>query len=181
MNNDIARKTGEIIMSFEKQFLEETNIRINNASEIIIHCLDQLKEEYIWYKPDNSVNSIGIILNHLCGNLRQWIISGIGGLEDIRNRPLEFKDDTRLSKTELVNKFREIISSCNKTINNFNPDNLLENRHIQGFEKSALSAIYGTVNHLELHAGQIIYITRSILKSDYKLKWIPQTKEQGAG
>ena len=69
-------------MSFEKQFLEQTNIVINNASEIIIHCLNQLEEEHIWYKPDNSVNSIGIILNHLCGNLRQWIISGIG--EDLK-------------------------------------------------------------------------------------------------
>ena len=102
------------------------------------------------------------------------------GLEDIRNRPLEFNDSTKLSKTELVNKFQEIIVSCKETINNFNPDNLLEDRRIQGFEKSALSAIYGTVNHLELHAGQIIYITRLILKSNYKLKWIPQTKEQGA-
>ena len=167
-------------MSFEKQFLEQTNIMINNAFKRIIHCLDQLEEEHIWYRPDNSVNSIGIILNHLCGNLRQWIISGIGGLEDIRNRPLEFNDSTKLSKTELVNKFQEIISGCKKTINIFNPDNLLENRRIQGFEKSVLSAIYGTVNHLELHAGQIIYITRLILKSNYKLKCIPQTKEQGA-
>jgi len=47
----------------------------------------------------------------------------------------------------------------------------MENRRIQGFEKSALSAIYGTVTHLELHAGQILYITRLILKSNYKLKW----------
>ena len=168
-------------MSFEKQFLEETNIKINNAFERIIHCLDQLEEEHIWYRPDNSVNSIGIILNHLCGNLRQWIISGIGGLEDIRNRPLEFSDSTKLSKTELVNKFQEIIGDSKKIINNFDPGNLLERLRIQGFEESALSAIYGTVNHLELHAGQITYITRLILKSNYKLKWIPETKEQGAG
>ena len=167
-------------MSFEKQFLEETNIKINNAFERIIHCLDQLEEEHIWYRPDNSVNSIGIILNHLCGNLRQWIISGIGGLEDIRNRPLEFSDSTKLSKTELVNKFQEIIGDSKKTINNFDPGNLLERLRIQGFEESALSAIYGTVNHLELHAGQITYITRLILKSNYKLKWIPETKEQDA-
>lgn len=168
-------------MSFEKQFLGETNIKINNAFERIVHCLDQLEEEHIWYRPDNSVNSIGIILNHLCGNLRQWIISGIGGLEDIRNRPLEFSDSTKLSKTELVNKFQEIIGDSKKTINNFDPGNLLERLRIQGFEESALSAIYGTVNHLELHAGQIIFITRLILKSNYKLKWIPQIKEQSAG
>ncbi|MHB1276754.1 MAG: DUF1572 family protein [Candidatus Humimicrobiaceae bacterium] len=168
-------------MSFEKQFLEQTNIMFNNAFEIIVHCLDQLEEEHIWYRTDNSANNIGIILNHLNGNLRQWIISGIGGLEDIRNRPLEFIDNTKISKTELVNKFQEIIGNCKKIINNFNPVDLLEKRRIQGFDESALSAIYKVIAHLELHSGQIIYITRLILKSNYKLKWIPQTKEQGAG
>lgn len=174
------KKIEGIIMSSEKQFLEQTNRSIHNAFERIIHCLDQLEEEHIWYRPDSDVNSIGIILNHLCGNLRQWIISGIGGHKDIRNRPLEFDDNLKLSKQELINKFQEIISDCKKTINNFDPSNLLEKQRIQGFEESALSAIYGTVTHLELHAGQITYITRLILKSNYKLRWIPQTKEQGA-
>ncbi len=167
-------------MSFEKQFLEQTNERINNSFERIIHCLDQLEEEHIWHRPASSVNSIGIIINHLCGNLRQWIISGIGGLKDIRNRPLEFNDSGKLSKQELINKFEKIIIDCKKTINNFNPANLLEVRRIQGFDENALSAIYGSVTHLELHAGQITYITRLILKSKYKLRWVPETKEQGA-
>lgn len=167
-------------MSFEKHFLEQTNERIHNAYERIINCLDQLEEEHIWYRPDSDVNSIGIIINHLCGNLRQWIVSGIGGLQDIRNRPLEFDDSTKLSKHELINKFKKIINNCKKTIDNFNPGNLLEKRRIQGFDENALSAIYGAVTHLELHAGQITYITRIILKSNYKLSWIPQTKEQGA-
>ncbi|HAJ95471.1 MAG TPA: hypothetical protein DCP02_04465 [Actinobacteria bacterium] len=167
-------------MSFEKQFLEQTNKNINNAFERIIHCLEQLEEEHIWYRPDSEVNSIGIILNHLCGNLRQWIISGIGGLQDIRVRPLEFEDNKKLTKNELTNKFRKIIGDCKETINNFDSSNLLEKRRIQGFNKDALSAIYGTVTHLELHAGQITYITRLTLKSNYKLRWIPQTIEEGA-
>ena len=167
-------------MSCEKQFLEQTNENIHNKYEIIIHCLGQLEEEHIWYRSDSEVNSIGIIINHLCGNLRQWIISGIGGAEDIRKRPLEFDDNEKLSKDELTDKFQKVINECKKTIDNFDKDGLLANRRIQGFDRSALSAIYSTVTHLGLHAGQITYITRLILKPDYKLKWIPQTKEQGA-
>jgi len=167
-------------MNIGSQFLEQTNNNINKSSKTIIHCLDQLKDEHIWYGPDSSVNSIGIIINHLCGNLRQWVISGIGGAEDIRKRPLEFDDSKKLTKNELKDKFQEIISHCRKIIKDFNPDNLLEERRIQGFDKNALSAIYSTVTHLGLHAGQIAYITHLILKSDYKLSWVPQTKEQGA-
>jgi hypothetical protein len=167
-------------MNFEEQFLKETNKSINNAFERIIHCLNQLKDEHIWYKPNDNVNSIGIIINHLCGNLRQWIISGIGELEDIRNRPLEFSDTDKLSKQELIDRFQKIIHDCIKTVNDFNPANLLEKKRIQGFDENALSAIFGTVTHLELHAGQITFITRLILQSEYKLRWVPQTKEQGA-
>lgn len=167
-------------MNFEKEFIKQSNRAIQNSFERIMHCLNQLKEEYVWYRPNGGVNSIGIIINHLCGSIRQWFISGIGGLKDIRNRPLEFDDRKKLSKQELTDKFQKIIAGCKKTINNLDPADLLEKRRIQGFDENVLSAIYISIAHLELHAGQITYITRLILKLKYKLRWIPQTKEQGA-
>ena len=167
-------------MAFEKEFLNETNRRIDTAHERIIHCLNQLNEEHIWNRSHPNVNSIGIILNHLCGNLRQWIISGIGGAEDVRNRPLEFKDDAKLSRAELLAKFKGIINDCKNAIENFDPHKILEIRRIQGFDRTALRAIYGTITHLEHHAGQIIYITRLLIGEQYKLRWVPQTKEQRA-
>ncbi len=164
-------------MAFEKEFLNETNRRIETAHDRIIHCLDQLNEEDIWNRSHPNVNSIGIILNHLCGNLRQWIISGIGGAEDIRNRPLEFKDEVKSSKGELLAKFEKTISDCKGAIESFDPSKILEVRRIQGFDRTALRAIYGTITHLEFHAGQIIYITRLLIGDQYKLRWVPQTKE----
>ena len=167
-------------MQFAQEFLTETNNRIEIAHDRIIHCLNQLPEEHIWRRPSPDVNSIGIILKHLCGNLRQWIISGIGGAKDIRNRPLEFEDDGNLNKTELVAEFNQIIDACKDAIKNFDPDSLLEIKRVQGFDRTAMRAIYGTVTHLELHAGQITYITRLLTGGQYKLWWVPQTKEQGA-
>ena len=167
-------------MTFEKEFLNETNRRIDIAHERIIHCLGQLKEEHIWNRPNPNVNSIGIILNHLCGNLRQWIISGIGVAKDVRNRPLEFKDDAKLSKAELLNEFKRTINDCKDAIESFDPDDILEVRRIQEFDRTALRAIYGTITHLEHHTGQITYITRLLIRDQYKLRWVPQTKEQGA-
>ncbi len=167
-------------MAFEKEFLKETNNRIDAAHERIIHCLDQLNEEHIWNRPNPSVNSIGIILQHLCGNLRQWIISGIGGAGDIRNRPLEFKDDPKLGRAELLAKFKGIINDCKDAIEGFDPNNILKVRRIQGFERTALHAIYGTITHLEFHAGQIVYQTRLLLAEQYTLSWVPQSKEQAA-
>ncbi len=123
-------------MAFEKEFLSETNKRIEIAHHIITHCLSQLKEEHIWHRPNSNVNSIGIIINHLSGNLRQWIISGIGGAKDVRNRPLEFEDTSKLSRTELLAEFERVIRGCKDAIESFDPNSILEVRRFQRFDRS---------------------------------------------
>ncbi len=57
---------------------------------------------------------------------------------------------------------------------------LLEMRRIQGLDVSVMRAIYGAMTHLELHAGQICYITRMRLGASYEEWWTPANKEQGA-
>ena len=37
---------------------------------------------------------------------------------------------------------------------------LLETRKIQGFDETALQAIFHVVEHFSLHTGQVIYITK---------------------
>src|SRR5258706_7118807 len=50
-----------------------------------------LSDEEIWQRDGGSAsNSIGNLLLHLAGNLRQHIVSGLGGASDARNRPAEF-------------------------------------------------------------------------------------------
>src|ERR1700694_3711258 len=45
----------------------------------IAGCLEQLSEQEIWWRPNDASNSIGNLVLHVCGNMRQWIISGLGG------------------------------------------------------------------------------------------------------
>ena len=33
----------------------------------------------IWWRPDELSNSVGNLLLHLNGNVRQWIVCGVGG------------------------------------------------------------------------------------------------------
>src|SRR4051812_35918369 len=56
----------------------------------IRHCLDVLPENAIWRRDDDASNSIGNLLLHLSGNIRQWIVSGVGGAPDTRARSSEF-------------------------------------------------------------------------------------------
>lgn len=167
-------------MNAEQEFLRETDARFERAYNSVEHCLKQLDDEQIWMRSAPHVNSIGIILQHLCGNLRQWIVVGIGGAEDIRQRAREFDEEERLSNAEMLAKFKSVIAECRAIIQRLTPEELTAPRRIQGFERNVLNAMYGTLTHLNLHVGQILFITHLILGKKYILTWIPQTKEQGA-
>ena len=58
----------------------------------IERCLEKLSDEAVWRRPNSESNSIGNILLHLSGNIRQWIASGIGGAADHRVRQQEFDE-----------------------------------------------------------------------------------------
>lgn len=116
---------------------------------------------------------------HLCGNVRQWIVHGIGGAPDVRNRPLEFADHAPRPKPELIARLQEAIAEADQALADFPPERLLERCRIQGFETTRLAAIYETVSHFVGHTHQIVYITRMRLGDCYVFQFVPQGKEQG--
>lgn len=161
-------------------FLEESRNRAVKARERINHCLEQLENDDIWWSPGEGSNSIGVIIQHLMGNLRQWILSGVAGEPDIRDRPREFRVEQKTPKTVLHKQFNDILDQVDGTYTQVDPRQLLKKKRIQGFDESVLSAIYQTMTHLELHAGQISYITKIRKGNAYEESWKPTTKEQGA-
>src|ERR1041385_9451923 len=56
----------------------------------IERCLSLLTDEQIWWRPNSESNSIGNLILHLSGNARQWIVCGVGGAADARDRDAEF-------------------------------------------------------------------------------------------
>ena len=50
----------------------------------------ELTDEQVWWRPNDASNSIGNLVLHVCGNARQWIVAGVGGAADVRDRPQEF-------------------------------------------------------------------------------------------
>lgn len=169
MNNAIAQ-----------DFVEESKTRVKTSQDRINHCLAQLEDEDMWWAPDDTCNCIGIIIQHLMGNLRQWIISGVGGEPDIRDRPREFRIEEKPAESELQRDLNDILDQVIETYSRLKGDALLKVRTIQGFDRTVLSAIYGTMTHLELHAGQITLLTRLRIGSRYREYQPAAEKQQGA-
>lgn len=160
-------------------FIERSAYQIDHARDKINHCLDQLRTEDVWWAPRDGCNPIGVIIRHLMGNLRQWAISAMGGEPDVRDRPTEFHVLERVPKDELQAEFNGVLDRVREVYSGIGVSDLLAPKRIQGFDTMTLDAIYETMCHLELHAGQVLYLTRLRLGDEYVESWVPATDEQG--
>jgi Protein of unknown function (DUF1572) len=166
--------------SIGQAYLAASRHRLSEFVKKIKHCLAQLNDEQVWWRPHESMNSIANIVLHLCGNLRQWIISGVGGEPDIRDRPKEFSERSAISKAELIRRLDEIAGQADTVLATLPDTQLLQRRRIQGFDETALSAIFDSLSHFRGHMQEIVYISRLQLGDAYKFEWVPASKEQGA-
>src|SRR3989442_2651387 len=98
----------------------------------IERCLERLTEEQIWWRPNEQSNSIGNLLLHLSGNARQWIVCGVGGATDARDRDAEFAQREVLAREDLHSLLKRTLADVDATLAQFNPNQLLERRTIQG-------------------------------------------------
>ena len=128
----------------------------------IERCLERLNDEQIWWRANEESNSIGNLVLHLCGNARQWIVSGVGGETDAREREAEFAQRDVISRDELIALLRSTLADVGRVLKALNPATLLERRTIQGSDVDVLQAIFHVTEHFSMHAGQIIMLTKML-------------------
>jgi uncharacterized damage-inducible protein DinB len=149
-----------------KEFIENAIYRIDENSQKLTRCVAEFDEPGIWKRPNQNSNSMGNIILHLCGNIRQYAISSLGKKEDIRERDKEFSVDGGHSKTELLGKFMDVIDEAKHIIRNISVDELLRKRQVQGFTQSGIGIIIHVTEHLSYHTGQIIFWTKLLKNKD---------------
>ncbi|HIF32865.1 MAG TPA: DUF1572 domain-containing protein [Planctomycetaceae bacterium] len=148
--------------------------------EKIEHCLGQLDDDQIWWRPNEEMNAIGNLLLHLAGNLGQWIVAGIGDTEYKRDRPAEFSERRKRSKDEVLKTLLDAVEKSCATLTAVSADELLAVNRIQGSDVSKMNAMMHSVTHFQGHVQEIIGLTRQTLGIEYRLQWTPQTAEEGA-
>jgi hypothetical protein len=151
-----------------------------SALERIKHCLSQLNDKQVWWRSQPSLNSIGNLILHLCGNLRQWVVAGLGGAADDRDRPGEFAQRGPIPKEELQRRLEAVVGEATRILAGVDARQLTEVRRIQGFDVTGLGAVFDSVPHFRGHTQEIVHVTRLQLGDTYKFAWTPATPEQGA-
>ncbi|MCD6064121.1 MAG: hypothetical protein K0R82_2032 [Flavipsychrobacter sp.] len=149
-----------------KEVKEHSIYRMERNTPRIASCLEQLSEEEVWNRPNDSSNSVGNLILHLCGNITQYIISSIGHVPDNRERDKEFSAKGGFTKAELMQKLDTVVSEAVRVINDASAEELLRIRNVQGYTYSGIGNIIHVTEHYSYHTGQIAFWTKLLKNND---------------
>ncbi len=129
-------------------------------------CVSPLTADQVWWRPNDASNSIGNLILHLNGNVRQWIVDSFNKNEDRRDRPAEFAAKDGATAAELLAKLGVTLDAAALVLGRLTVEDLLAPYEIQGHDVHGLDAIYQVVEHFGLHYGQIVYIAKLLAGKD---------------
>lgn len=129
-------------------------------------CVSALTDEQVWWRPNDSSNSIGNLILHLTGNVGQWLVASFNMDEDERNRPAEFAAKEGATAKELLQKLEATLDAAARVLDRLTVEELLAPFEIQGYHVRGLDAVYQVVEHFGIHYGQIVYITKLLTQKD---------------
>jgi len=141
-------------------------------------CMRDLSPEQIWWRANPASNSVGNLALHLGGNIRQWIVSGLGGAPDRRQRDKEFSQLGPIPRRTLLLRLRKAVREACLVLEDLQGESLARTYSIQGFRVTGLSAVFHVVEHFSQHAGQIILLTKLLGGKDLKFTHLPEERKK---
>lgn len=150
----------------DRLFADFSARKLRQMSDRVKTCLGKLSSEQIWARGGEHENAVGNLVLHLCGNVRQWIVSGIGGAPDARERDAEFAARGGVSGQELAARLHSVVEEAAAVIGSVTARRLSERIVVQKYEVSVMEAIYHVVEHFSGHTGQIVFATKMLTTED---------------
>jgi uncharacterized damage-inducible protein DinB len=145
------------------QALEAMRVRITRVLPgQILACLDVLTDDQIWWRPNESSNSVGNLILHLCGSINHFLNRALGGFPYERNRPAEFAERRKIARDELRAQFEEMVRKADETLRKLPPNRLTDPSSEPKLNNTVFDDVVGVLTHLSTHTGQIVWITKML-------------------
>jgi hypothetical protein len=153
-------------MSIESEFLAFSADKLLELVERIETCVRKLTHEQVWMRGSENQNAVGNLLLHLNGNVRQWILHGVGGQADVRDRDGEFAAFGERNAVEMLAALRATVGEAAAVIRALPSERFLARIQPQVYDVTVMSGIYHVVEHFAGHAFQIMLLTKMFTGDD---------------
>lgn len=148
-------------MDLPTVFLERSRYYLTTEYRIKMRAaVEAMPAEALWWRANDQSNSVGNLLMHLAGNVRQWIVGGIGQRPNERDRAGEFAARHGDDAQTLLVRLERVVDEADAVLARLTEADLLSTRTIQGRDTTVLAAIYHVTEHFALHLGQIILLAK---------------------
>ena len=154
-----------------KAVVEDVRRRLKGYPAQIRASLDALTDEQVWWRPNESANSVGNLVLHLCGSTRHFLGRGVGGNDYHRDRPREFTEKGPIPRAELLRTLAATVAEAEKVLATLAPEQLLEVRDRSGEPQTVLALILRTAHHWGVHTGQIVYAVKALKTGAFDELW----------
>ena len=173
--------SGSLLVTLTDDFLRVSHYQLRTRVKRIETCLGILTDDQIWARRHEVENAVGNLVLHLCGNIKQWVVGGIGEQSVVRDRDAEFAQRAPLSAAELAGRLRAVAGEAEAVLERLTSAHLVKPRRIQGYDVTVLHAIYHVIDHLAEHSGQIIWATKGLTGRDLGFYRYLREEDRGAG
>ncbi len=135
-------------------------------------CVEELSEDQLWWRPNEHANSVGNLVLHVSGSMRHYLSNRVGGIQYTRDRPAEFAERGPVPKQQLLATFDETIREAEQVFHSFDANRFLEETEEPNYVPTVFDLIFNVSIHLATHAGQIVYVTKSLKEGSLDELWI---------
>ena len=168
MNNEASNNAAALyLQSVIKRFKEYKTLGEKTFS--------QLTEEQFHVQPNETSNSIAVIMQHMHGNmLSRWTnFLTEDGEKPWRDRDAEFEVQA-FSKEQLLQRWEEGWTVVFNELNALKEDDLLKNITIRTQPLNVIDAINRQLAHYAYHVGQIVYLGKWLVSDKWQTLTIPK-------
>jgi len=126
----------------------------------IHECLGILDDGQIWWRANDTSNSIGNLVVHLCGSLRHFVGRGIGGSDYVRDREAEFAERGPLPKAALTTLLEGTVAETDRVLTSLTPERLHDTTRNIETAMPVVDCLMRMSHHWAYHVGQIVFATK---------------------
>lgn len=153
-----------------QQFIDKSRSYLSdNYLAKIEKAITPLSVDDLWWRANEASNSIGNLMLHLAGSTRMWVVHGVGGAVDTRDRQAEFDERNHLSAAELLERLRASLTEADAVMAACTAEQLSDSREVRNKPITGLAAIYHAVEHFAMHTGQILMLAKMRTRTDLNL------------